>query len=154
MVEEPGVTEVIEFRSADNCEQQAELAKELFDQGLLLKQVAAEMKCSRSKVNRLMKLWSAIHQEQIPHGSVRRKTLAQKGTRKPLHQRLADQVMKLWQEDILLQDIAKQLSCGCHTVSAAIRHWHESRGLVVPDGRTRRKTLTRKRGAQRSANAD
>ena len=45
------------------------------------------------------------------------------------------------QQQKLLKDIAVTLGVDCNTVTAAIRYWHESHGLPVPDARKRRKTL-------------
>jgi len=42
---------------------------------------------------------------------------------------------------MLLGDIAKKIGCDHNTITAAVRWWHEQRGLPVPDGRTRRKEL-------------
>jgi transposase len=53
----------------------------------------------------------------------------------------ADQVMALFREGLPLQEIAERLGCCRDTVTAAVRHWHESRGLPVPEGRNRRKEL-------------
>jgi hypothetical protein len=48
---------------------------------------------------------------------------------------------------LLFGEIAAELGLDRNTVTAAWRYWHESRGLPVPDGQARRKTLTRKSGA-------
>jgi hypothetical protein len=58
--------------------------------------------------------------------------------------------MELYREDMLLQDIAAKLKCDRNTVTQAIRYWHTSRGLPVPDGRTRRKSLKRQDQSPRS----
>jgi hypothetical protein len=39
--------------------------------------------------------------------------------------------------------IADRLGCGRGTVAVAIGHWFGSRGLAVPDGRTRRQLPAR-----------
>ena len=51
---------------------------------------------------------------------------------------------------MLLGDVAVELGVDRNTVTAAWRHWHASRGLPAPDGRTRRKSLP-KGGAPRTA---
>ncbi len=43
-----------------------------------------------------------------------------------------------------MTDIQKEVNCDATTLTAAIKFWHESRGLPVPDGRTRRKSLAKK----------
>jgi hypothetical protein len=59
-------------------------------------------------------------------------------------EQLADQAKALWDDDILMQEIANVLECNRDTVTTAIRHWFGSRGLPVPDGRNRRRGLDRK----------
>lgn len=52
--------------------------------------------------------------------------------------------MALVDQGQLLTVIAEQLGTHRDMITAAIRFWHESRGLPVPDGRTRRKSLVQK----------
>ena len=61
-----------------------------------------------------------------------------------MYQRISDEVKRLYDEGLLLGEIASQLKCDINTVTSAVAFWHESRGLGVPDGRARRKTLDRK----------
>ena len=42
---------------------------------------------------------------------------------------------------MLLFQIGNELNVDRNTVTQAVRFWHESRGLAVPDGRERRKEL-------------
>jgi transposase len=58
-----------------------------------------------------------------------------------LPEKLADTVKALMDQGLLLQEIASHLGCVHNTVTKAVKHWHRSRGLPVPDGRTRRKEL-------------
>ena len=58
--------------------------------------------------------------------------------------KIADQAKALMDKGWLLQEIAKELGCCKDTITAAVKHWHTSRELPVPDGRTRRKSLERK----------
>jgi DNA invertase Pin-like site-specific DNA recombinase len=64
--------------------------------------------------------------------------------------KIADQAKALMDKGLLLQEIAKQLKCGRDAITAAIKHWYSSRGLPVPDGRTRRKSLERKSSKKKS----
>jgi hypothetical protein len=52
--------------------------------------------------------------------------------------------MELYRQKRLLHSVAKELNVDRNTVTQAINWWHLSRGLPVPDGRTRRKTLEHK----------
>ena len=58
--------------------------------------------------------------------------------------KIADQAKALMDEGWLLQEIAKKFGCCRDIITAAVKHWYSSRGLPVPDGRTRRKSLERK----------
>lgn len=106
-------------------------------------EIARRLKCSKSRVTRLL-----VHSyEQTggvkPDGRTRRSQLSDKHSDQPPYQRLSERVMQLYQEDVLLQDIALELKCDRNTVTQAIRYWHTSRDLPVPDGRTRRKSFRR-----------
>jgi orotate phosphoribosyltransferase-like protein len=61
-----------------------------------------------------------------------------------LAEELAEQAKELWDQNLLVQEIAEQLQCSRDMVTEAIGHWFRSRGLPVPDGRVRRKSLERK----------
>ena len=65
--------------------------------------------------------------------------------------KIADQAKALMDEGWLLQEIAKKFGCCRDIITAAVKHWYSSRGLPVPDGRTRRKSLERKSFKKRSA---
>ena len=62
----------------------------------------------------------------------------------PPYEALSEEAKRLYDEDLPMTRIAERLDCDRNTVTAAIRYWHKSRGLPVPDGRTRRKGLARK----------
>ena len=71
-----------------------------------------------------------------------------------MYQRISDQVKQLCDDGLLLGEIAEQLTCDHNTITKARAYWHESRGLEVPDGRTRRKSLERKVSKPRPADGD
>jgi DNA invertase Pin-like site-specific DNA recombinase len=135
---------VIDYRKVCNLDVQADRAKSLYDQGLLEKDIATELRCSRSRVTRLLHHWFESRGLKMPDGRARRSTLAVKHTDPPPFQRLSEPVMELIRQNWHLGDIAVKLKCDRNTVTKAIQFWHQSRGLPVPDGRTRRKTLPRR----------
>ena len=135
---------VIDFRETPMIEIQTQQAKELYDRGLLNKHIADEMGCNRSYVTKLLKHWFVSRGEEMPNGYKRRSTLKNKQVNPTIPQKIADDAMALYRKDMLLQDIAATLKVNRDTVTAAIRWWHESRDLPVPDGRTRRKQLEQK----------
>jgi hypothetical protein len=80
----------------------------------------------------------------MPDGRARRSQLQKKHREPPLYEQLVGPVMELFQRCKHLGEIAVELCCDRNTVTKVVRFYHESRGLPVPDGRTRRKTLPRK----------
>jgi site-specific DNA recombinase len=137
-------TIIIEFREPSRLDEQAREARELFDQGLLNVEIARRLKCSKSRVTRLLRHSFETTGEVKPDGRKRRSQLSVKHSHPTFYERLADRVMQLYREDMHLQDIAVTLECDRNTVTAAIRYWHASRGLPIPDGRTRRKAIPRR----------
>lgn len=59
----------------------AEKAKELWDRGLLLREIAAELRCNRDTANRAVRHWFRTRGQAGPDGRTRRKTLPRKSLR-------------------------------------------------------------------------
>lgn len=135
---------LIDFVAPNLLDEDAEKAKQLYDQGLMNLDIAKQLGCSKSQVTKLIKHWFTSRGQQMPDGRGRRATLKRKHSEPPLYQRISEQVKSLCDEGLLLGDIASTLQCDIGTVRSAMAFWHESRGLQTPDGRTRRKTLIRK----------
>jgi len=135
---------VIDFRDPLEIDAQADRAKQLYDEGMMNAQIAQEMGVSRSRVTKLLRHWFESRGLAMPDGRSRRSTLWQKQMDTPQYQEIADEVMRLCDRGELLQEIAEKLGVDRNTITSAIRWWHESRGLPVPDGRSRRKELKRK----------
>jgi site-specific DNA recombinase len=133
---------VIDFCDPPAIDAQANRAKELRDQGWAQKEIAQQLGCSRSRVTAVLKHWYNSRGLTMPDGRSSRQRLRESAP--PLYQQLADQVMDLYRQQCLLQDIADQLGLDRNTVTKAKDWWHSSRQLPVPDGRTRRKELPRK----------
>jgi hypothetical protein len=135
---------VIDYRLADRAEELADAVKELYDQGLLIKEIARRLRINRNLVTKALNCWFAAHAQAKVDGRARRSTLADKHLQAPFYRAIADDVKRLADEGLLFADIAERLQCDINTVTAGWRYWHESRGQPVPDGRERRKTLVRK----------
>jgi len=65
-------------------------------------------------------------------------------TTAPAVAELANRAKELWDQGLMMREIATALGCCRDTVTAAVGYWHTSRNLPVPDGRARRKELPRK----------
>jgi transposase len=123
---------------------ESERAKELYDQNWIMVRIAAEMGRKKSYVTKLVKHWFESRGLPFPDGRSRRSTLAQKHQEAPSFQAIGDDVKKLLDEGLLIQEIAQRLNCNKDTVTKAKAYWYTSHGFPVPDGRTRRKTLVHK----------
>jgi site-specific DNA recombinase len=135
---------VIDFVAPDPLDAQSEQAKQLEDQGLMHIEIADRLNCSKSKVTKLLHHWYEKRGLKKPDGRARRSKLKRKCSEPPLYQRISDEVKRLCDEDWLLGEIAGHFHCTAETITKARAYWYESRGLPVPDGRTRRKSLPRK----------
>lgn len=133
---------VIDFRESTPAEQIADQVKELYDRGLLIKEIAEQIGCSRNLVTKALATWFARQGEQAPDGRSRRATLNRKHRKPPLYQRVADEVKKLVDEGLLLQDIAAKVGVDRNTVTKALRFACEQAGISTTDGRTRRRSLS------------
>lgn len=144
------LAEHVDFRKPTPAERLAAEAKALWDEGLLVKQIAQRLsvahgkRIGRAMLNKALVLWFAARGMPLQDGRSRRKSLASKGVDPNLSARIADDVMALDAEGMLYVEIAERLRVDRNTVTAAVRVWHESRRLPEPDGRTRRKGLEAK----------
>jgi hypothetical protein len=140
----------IDFRESSPAEELADVAKAIWDQGILVKQIADRLseqrsvRVSRNLVRLAIAHWFKSRGLPVPDGRSRRATLTHKHVAASPYQSIADRVMELFNQGGLLSEIAEELDVDRNTVTAAVRWWHEQRNLPVPDGRTRRKALDRK----------
>lgn len=144
----------IDFVRENPLDARSEEAKALWDQNLPNKEIAVRLDCNRSMVTKLLQHWSKRHGVELPDGRTRRAQLPPNLDALPLYQRLAEPVMELYRRNLELGDIAAAVGHDRNTVTEAVRFWHESRGLPVPDGRTRRKSLPRSPQAPDNATPD
>jgi transposase len=134
--EEPVVT--IDYREATPSEAWADRVKELYDQGKLIKAIAAELGITRNLAAQALDCWYQQRGLAKPDGRSRRATLDQKHLRPPRYVQLAEEAMRLSNAGRARDEIAARLNCSRPTITKAINHWHQSRGLSAPAGRTRR----------------
>ena len=136
-----GTEVVIDYIEPESSTEESDRAFELYSQGVLNIEIARQLGCSKSKVTKLLKQAFERRGEPIVDGRSRRSTLEQKHSEPPMFQEIAEKAKALYDRGLLLFDIAGQLGCDRNTITSAIAYWHTSRGLPVPDGRTRRKAL-------------
>ncbi|MHB8954932.1 MAG: recombinase family protein [Pirellulaceae bacterium] len=120
---------------------------ELHEGGYLNKQIAQELCCSRSLVTKLLQQAAKKYGVTLEDGRARRGRLRCDQEGPPLFQRIADEVKRFADEGVHFHVIAEQLDCSLTLITKAWKFWHTSRGLEVPDGRTRRKSLAHKQVA-------
>jgi len=132
---------VIDFVREDPSAGKARRAFELYQEGWMCAEIAKELGVARNFITKLLRREFAARGLSMPDGRSRRGTLAKKHLIAPQYQAIADAVMQMFDGGMLLHEIAQRLCCNHATVTAAVRYWHESRGLPVPDGRARRRTL-------------
>ena len=111
------------------------------------KEIGKALGCPRGWVTLVLKHHAA--ESGIPHVDGRK--LKKRLGKLTVAMKIADQAKALMDEGWLLQEIAKKFGCCRDIITAAVKHWYSSRGLPVPDGRTRRKSLERKSSKKRSA---
>lgn len=143
-----GVNEVEEIVHIDFCapsmsEELADKVKQMFEDGMLIKDIADELQVGRNTVGKALRHWYISRGEPLPD-LVRRRAGLTIAKHPPKYQLLADEAKRLLDEGLLLHDIAQRLKMDRNTLETSLRWWHEQRGLPYVDGRTRRKTLPKK----------
>ena len=133
---------IIEFKRPPRFANLASKAFELDQQGLLRVEIANRLKCRNANVAKLLTHEYRNRGLPIPDGRARRVTLTKKHRQDPTFKRIADEVMSQYRDGVLLGDIAARLNVNPNVIAKAVAFWHTQRGLPVPNGRTRRKSLT------------
>lgn len=143
-------TITIDFLAEDLYEEQMNRVKELYDQGWLEKSIAAELGLARSRVTLLLQRWHRLHGAEMIDGRKRRSHLQSKQLAPPPYQAISDEVKRLCDEGVPMFEIGEQLNVSKTLVTKAHKYWYSSHGLTPPDGRVRRKELSRKVSHPRS----
>ncbi|AMV19202.1 recombinase family protein [Planctomyces sp. SH-PL14] len=123
---------------------QAQEAWRLLHEGKAAKDIALELGVSRSRVTVLLQELAATNRLGLSVKQLHALARSRRAAPPKLADRLEPRVMELFREGHLIEEIATELGCSDATVHKAIANWHRTRGLAVPDGRTRRKQLTNK----------
>jgi hypothetical protein len=136
---------VVELRPirALRFEYEADQAFEM-SQHMLNVDIADAMNCSPAKVTGLIHRAEENRGIAQSDGRERRKQLLRKQRTPPIRERIADDVLRLLQKGMLIIEIADELSVDRNYVTDAIKYLRDGRGIDIPDGRTRRKSLSKK----------
>jgi transposase len=130
---------VLDLREPAPEEVIVDQVKALWDDGLTYREIAAQVGWNRNLVAAAVARWYREQGLEPPDGRSCRKRLK----RMTLPQELAEEAKALLDQNLEMQEIAARLGCNRDTLTKAIRYRFQSRGLEVPDGRTRRKELSR-----------
>ncbi|MEX2310439.1 MAG: recombinase family protein [Pirellulales bacterium] len=133
-----GVVEVIiDFKRPLKTDVKADIAWAMHLNKKRNAEIAAVLGCCKPYVTKLLKIGAARHGVQWVDGRSNRLNFPAENRKPALFKRIVDEVMGLFENDVLLGEIAKRLDVHVATISKIIRWWHEERGLPVPNGRTR-----------------
>jgi transposase len=135
---------VVDFRDPAPAEKVVEQVKALWDAGLTYREIATRVGWNRNIVAAAVALWHRQRGLEPPDGRRCKKRLA----RETRPGQLAEEAKGLWDQGLLMKEIASRLDCNHDTATRAIQHWFRSRGLEEPDGRARRKGLPHKSSGQ------
>ncbi len=137
-------TVVIDFREESRAEQLAERAWELYEQGLMYVEIAEQLGINQMYVTKVVR--TAAKQRGIESLDGRHRQAAHDRRRAPPPpcRALQAEAIELWNEEVLLGEIAVRLHVSRNLLNRMIAAWHVERGLPVPDGRKRRKDLLAK----------
>ena len=128
---------VLDLREPSTTARLADEVKKLWDEGLTRKEISKRVGLHPTGVTKALRYW------HVDRGLTPPKRSAQprrpKGQR--LAEQLADQIKSLLDLGLSYEETAARLKTSLTTITASVKHWHEQRGLPVPDGRTRRREL-------------
>jgi DNA invertase Pin-like site-specific DNA recombinase len=133
---------LVDIKEPKIAEARVDAVMALYGQGMLVTAIAERLGIDRHQVTDAVRIGHERAGRSVPEdGRVRRAGLAKKGLREPLAWRLADEAKALFDQGLLIEQIAEALGCHRDSVKAALRHWFDRHGLPMPDLRTRRKSL-------------
>jgi hypothetical protein len=144
-----GVDVVVDYYEPLAAEQRADQVKALYDERKTMTEIAGILGLNRNSVRQAFVSWHESRGLPVPDN--RQRPREKKAT---LSERLADSAKALWDEGLLMQEIAEKLDSHRDQVTQAIAFWFTSRGLPVPDGRTRRKELDAAKSKEISRRSD
>jgi hypothetical protein len=128
-----GVEVVIDFKRARKTDADADKAIRRWLDGSMSKEIAEQLGPNASYVSRLLRIGAERMGTTLEALKSQRKTRPADPSRAPGYQRIADEVKRLWWDELFPMAVtARRLDCSTTMVKAAVRFWFESRGLPVP----------------------
>jgi transposase len=103
----------------------ADEAKRLSDEGVSDVQIAAQLNCSAPTVVNAIAHWYSERGLPVPDRAQR-------------HRECVEKIKSLYDQGMLLKDIATVVKFSSRSVTLMLQEWFESRGLKMPDARSRR----------------
>lgn len=136
----------LDLREPSLTERLADEVKLLWDEGLMYKEIGQRVGLHTTGVTKALRHW------YVERGLASPKRGAQPRRQQHMHlaEHLSDQVKELLDLGLSHKEAGSRLQCSLSTITAAVKHWHEQRGLPAPDGRTRRRELRLKIEAKAS----
>jgi site-specific DNA recombinase len=129
----PGVEVVIDFKRPRKTEADADEAVRHWLDGEMSKDIAKGLGSVDSYVSRLLRIGAERMGTTVEALKSQRKTRPADPSRAPRYQGIADEVIRLWWDELYpAAVVARRLGRSTTTVTTAIVHWHESRDLPVP----------------------
>ena len=132
---------VIDFRDQSRTDEQGDEAWGLYNQDLPHNEIARRIGCDRSQLTKILRHAAKKRGVELEDGRARRARLKH-GYSRTLYNKLIGPAMELWNQGLLLHQIAERLKVNPATATKAIKAWHDCNGVPMPDCRTRRMTLT------------
>jgi predicted XRE-type DNA-binding protein len=128
-----GVEVVLDFKRPRKTDADSDKAIEMWFDGDLQKKVAEKLGTSQGYVSKLLRIGAERRGTTLENLRAQRKTRPPGPARTPRYQRIAEEVKTLWWDELFPYAVVAQgLHCSTVTVTAAVRHWFESRGVPVP----------------------
>ena len=131
----------IDIRKPTLAERRASEVRRLYDQGLGERTIAEQLQINRNSVRKALDVSFAAEGKARPDGRSRRWTLSKEQRPVLKAEAIVDDVLQYYHQGMPIQEIATRLNVDRNCITAAVRIWHEERGISAPDGRARRKQL-------------
>ncbi len=150
-VGEADETIVIDFREQTRTDEQGDMAWELYQQDEPHNEIARLVGVDKSQLTKILRQAAKRRGVELEDGRARRARLKHGYTR-TLYEKLIELAMELWNQGLLIHQIAECLRVDSATATKSVKTWHDRNGVPMPDGRTRRSFVVGRSGNRLSEN--